>query len=112
MPLNAAGVNALLDIGKAAVVYAGVGSGVLAANQTSAARIQLTLGTPVNGVFTVTNVPMNFTGAAAAGATNLLLFSAAAAGTFYGNEPLTGDQAFNSAGEYQVTAVTITGTGI
>lgn len=112
MALNAAGLQALLDTGNEAVMYAAIGSGPAAANQTSNARVLMTLGAPAGGVITVSNVPMNFTGAPAAAATHLLLFSAAVAGTFYGFQALTGDQAFNANGDYQVTSTTVTATGV
>jgi len=56
-------------------------------------------------------VPLAFTGTPSAAATHLLLFSASTAGTFYGFDALTGDQAYNAAGAYEVTAATVTATG-
>lgn len=113
--LNADGLKALLTTGQSTVMYAAIGSSTTSGSQTSAARVLLTLGVPSlasPSVITVTNVPMAFTGTPAAGATNVLLFSAATAGTFYGNQALTGDQAFNSVGDYQITALTITETAV
>ena len=53
----------------------------------------------------------NFTGGAASGAaTHIGFWSQSTAGTFYGWLPLTGDQTFNAAGEYTLTAITITGS--
>lgn len=112
MALNAAGLQALLDDGNEAVFYAAVGNGSGSGNQTSNARVLLTLGAPAGGVITVSNVPMNFVGTPGAGATHLLLFSASGAGTFYGSQPLAGDQAFNASGDYQVTSLTFTATGV
>lgn len=111
MALNSAGLDALLNDGNEAVFYAAIGDGPLTGDQTSTGRIQLTLGAPSGGVITVTNVPLAFTGTPAAGATHVLFYSASVAGTFYGFEPLTGDQAFNGEGAYEITALTITATG-
>lgn len=110
MGLNAAGIDAILNDGNEAVVYAAIGNGTGSGNQTSSARIALTLSAPSSGVITVSNVPLNFTGTALAGATHVLFFSASTAGTFYGFKATTGDQAFNAAGEYQVTSLTLTGS--
>lgn len=109
MPLNTAGINALLEDGNEAVFWVGVGSGQTAGDQTSAQRRQVT-STVSGGVITATGVPYTFTGTPSAPATNALLFSAATAGTFYGYDALTGDQAFNAEGAYNITALTITGS--
>jgi hypothetical protein len=107
--LNTAGVNAFLEDGNEAVVWIGIGDGPTAADQTSAARVQLA-STVAAGVITATGVPYAFTGTPLDGATHALFFSAASGGTFYGFDALTGDQAFNAAGEYELTALTITGS--
>jgi hypothetical protein len=109
MPLNTAGINAFLEDGNEAVVWVAVGDGPTAGDQTSAQRRQLA-STVAAGVITATGVPYSFTGTPADGATHALFFSANAAGTFYGYDALTGDQAFNAAGEYDITALTITGS--
>lgn len=110
MGLNNAGIDAILNDGNEATVYAGVGSGPNSGDQTSTARILLTLGAPSATVITVTNVPLSFSGTPAAGATHVLFYSASTAGTFYGFKALTGDQAFNAAGAYEITALTLTGS--
>ena len=110
MALNNAGLDALLNDGNEAVFWGAIGSGSASGNENSAARVQLTLGAPSAGVITVTNVPLAFTGTPSAAATHLLLFSASTAGTFYGFDALTGDQAYNAAGAYEVTAATVTAT--
>lgn len=52
-----------------------------------------------------------FTGGASNGAvTHVGLWSAATAGTFYGSFAVTGDQSFNSAGEYTLDTLTIAGS--
>lgn len=110
MGLNTAGINALLDDGNEAVFWVAVGDGDTAGDQTSNQRVQATLGSPSGGVITVTNTPLQFTGTPAAGATHALFFSASTSGTFYGFKALTGDQAFNAAGEYDIDTLTITGS--
>lgn len=110
MGLNSAGLDAILNDGNEATVYAAIGSGNLAANENSAARVALTLGAPSGGVITVSNVPLNFTGTPGAAATHVLFFTAASSGTFLGFKALTGDQTYNASGDYQVTALTFTGS--
>lgn len=110
MGLNNAGIDALMNDGNEATFYAAIGSGSASGNENSAARVLLTLGAPSGGVIAATNVPLAFTGTPAAAATHLLLFSAASAGTFYGFDALTGDQAYNAGGNYEVTTLTLTTT--
>jgi len=109
MSLNTAGINAVLEDGNEAVIWVGVGSGPNSGDQTSAQRRQL-VSTVSGGVITATGVPYSYTGTPAAGATHALFFSASTGGTFYGFDALTGDQAFNASGEYDITALTITGS--
>jgi hypothetical protein len=109
MPLNTAGINAFLEDGNEAVVYSAIGDGPTSADQTSAARVQVT-STVAAGVITATGVPYAFTGTPNDGATHVLFFSAASGGTFYGYDALTGDATFNAAGEYNLTGLTITGS--
>jgi hypothetical protein len=109
MALNTAGINAFLEDGNEAVVYVAIGSGATSGDQTSAARVLLS-STVASGVITASSVPYAFTGTPLAGATHALFFSASTAGTFYGFDALSGDQAFNAAGAYNITALTITGS--
>lgn len=109
MALNTAGINAVLEDGNEVILWVAIGDGPTAGDQTSAARVQLA-STVAAGVITATGVPYAFTGTPSDGATHALFFSAAAAGTFYGFDTLTGDQAFNAAGDYDLTALTITGS--
>lgn len=109
MGLNAAGINAFLEDGNEAVVWVAVGDGATSGDQTSNERVQLASSVAA-GVITATGVPYAFTGTALAGATHALLFSASTAGTFYGFDAVSGDQAFNAAGEYNLTALTVTGS--
>lgn len=109
MPLNTAGINAILDDGNEAVVWVAIGSGQNSGDQTSTSRVQLA-STVAAGVITATGVPYAFTGTPGAGATHALFYSASTGGTFYGYDALTGDTTFNAAGEYDLTALTITGS--
>lgn len=108
MPLNTAGITAILADGEGTTVWAAIGDGDTAADVTSEQRRQLTL-VAAAGELTATG-PYAYTGEAAAGATDALLFSAEASGTFYGNVPLTGDATFNAAGEYNLPTLTIAGS--
>lgn len=109
MPLNTAGINAFLEDGNEAVVWVAIGDGPTSADQTSAQRRQLA-SSVAGGVITATGVPYSFTGTPADGATHALFFSASTGGTFYGFDALSGDQAFNASGAYDITALTITGS--
>lgn len=115
MPLNAAGLKAIMDDGNEAVFYAALGSGTTSGTENSAARVALTLATPTTAspsVIATSNVPLNFTGTPAASVTNVLLFSASSAGTFYGNQAITGDSAYNAGGNFSITALTLTATAV
>lgn len=109
MALNTAGINAILEDGNEATIYVAIGNGTTAGSQTSNERHQLA-SSVASGVITATGVPYAFTGTPGAGATNALFFSAATSGTFLGAELLTGDQTFNASGDYDLTALTITGS--
>lgn len=80
-------------------------------NLTTAARQAVTWGAATgNGDFDL-SVASNFTGGAASGpCTWVSLWSAVAAGTFYGRYALTGDQTFNAAGEYTLSEIALDGT--
>lgn len=109
MGLNTAGISAILEDGNEAGMWVALGDGPTAADQVSAARVQLA-STVSAGVLTATDVPYSFTGTPNAAVTHALLFSASTGGTFYGFDALTGDQAFNGDGDYDITALTITGS--
>ncbi len=109
MALNIAGINAILEDGNEAVVWVAIGDGPTSADQTSAQRRQMTMSV-AGAVITGTGTPYAFTGTPLDGATHALYFSASTGGTFYGFDAITGDQAFNAAGEYELTSSTITGT--
>ena len=78
-------------------------------NQSAAARQAVTWTAAANGDFNLT-AAVHFTGGAASGpAMYVGYWSAATGGTFYGSKPLTGDQTFNAAGQYTVSALAING---
>lgn len=84
--------------------------GTTGANESSAARVSVTFSVDADGDLTIPST-LSFTGGAASGAcTHVGLWSASVAGTFRGGFALSGDTTFNAAGEYDVTALTITGT--
>lgn len=115
--------DTLLNIGNAAMQAAATHLSIHTAqpntsgsNPALSARQAITWVTAANGDMIAT-VDLAFTGGAASGpATHVGFWSAAGTGspptggTFYGWQALTGDQTFNAAGEYTVTAITITGT--
>lgn len=113
MPLN----DTILNVGnasaQASMTHAQIHTAqpsVAGSNEAASARLPITWVTAANGDLIVT-ADLLFTGGAASGpATHIGFWSALTAGTFYGWLPLTGDQAFNAAGEYTCTGITITGT--
>lgn len=77
-------------------------------NLSTAAKVAVTW-TNTNG--DLTSGSKAFTGGAASGpATHVGFWGGAGQNTFYGDNPLTGDQTFNAAGEYTITQVTLDGT--
>lgn len=80
--------------------------GTTGANESTAPRVAVTLTT--SGA--VATVPAkSFTGGAASGAAKFVgLWSASTGGTFITGSALTGDQAFNAAGAYNVGSWTVT----
>ncbi|MCA1984791.1 phage tail fiber protein [Nocardioides nematodiphilus] len=84
--------------------------GTTGASESTAARKAVTFSVDADGDLTL-SATVNFTGGAASGpATYVGLWSAATGGTFRGGYALTGDQAFNAAGQYNLTSLTINGT--
>lgn len=73
------------------------------------ARQACIFGAPTGGVGSLTGT-LTFAGPASSAVTHIGFWSAVTAGTFRGAKALTGDQTFNAAGEYEVTAVTVTGS--
>lgn len=83
--------------------------GATGLNPAASARVAASWPAPSGGDLVITNKA--FTGGAANGpATYVGLWSAVTGGTFYGSVQLTGDQTFNSAGEYTITSLTVNGS--
>jgi len=80
-------------------------------NVTTAARLPVTWGTPTgSGDFDIAS-SLAFTGGASNGAVySVTLWTASTGGTFLGEFVLSGDTAFNSAGDYTVTSIAQTGS--
>jgi hypothetical protein len=112
MAVNTNGLNVQVDALAGAAGYLSLHSGdpgSSGSHETSAAREQVSWPSASGGSGKVTDV--KFTGGAASGAcTHVGLWSASSGGTFYGSEALSGDQSFNSQGEYTVTSATIADT--
>lgn len=116
MPFNNAAMvvaaNAIQDVALYGQLHSGAAGGSGTSNVTSAAREAITWATPTGlGDFAL-DAQLEFSGGAANGDVySITLWSASTSGTYYGEFPLTtGDTAFNSAGEYYVTAIDLTGT--
>ena len=78
-------------------------------NESTAARVAVNGSVDADGDITWTSIA--FTGGAASGpVVRVGYWSASTSGTYYGGSLLSGDQAFNAAGEYTVTSVTETST--
>ena len=104
--------DTILNIGNAAMQAAMTHASIHSAADTesTAARQPITWETAANGDMVIL-ADLVFTGGASSGAaTRVGFYSAVSAGTYYGEQVLTGDQAFNAAGEYTCTSVTISGS--
>lgn len=109
--------DTLLNIGATAMQAAATHASIHTAepnasgsNESTAARQAITWEAAAGGDMAFVD-DLDFTGGASGGAaTHIGFWSASSGGTFYGWLALTGDQTFNAAGEYTVTAGTITGT--
>lgn len=79
------------------------------ANESTAARVAADWSVDADGDLTATAIA--FTGGATSGAVvRVGYWSASTSGTYGGGSLLTGDAAFNAAGEYTVDTLTETGT--
>lgn len=79
-------------------------------NQSAAARVAAGWATASGGDIAISST-LAFTGGAASGpATHVGFWSAATGGTFYGWQAITGDQTFNAAGAFNITALTLAGS--
>ncbi len=112
MPLTDAALNAMANHLASLATHASLHSadpGTTGANQTSTARQPIAWDAAATGDISLTGTEA-FTGPGLGAVTHVGLWSALTAGTFYGGFALTGDQAFNAAGEYTLTDVTINGS--
>lgn len=108
MAVGGTAIKALLAY---AQLHSASAGGSFTSNVTSAARQAITWAAITGpGSFSLTSA-IAFTGG---GANNpvysVTLWSAITGGTCYGEFPLTGDTAFNAAGQYSVTALDFTGS--
>jgi hypothetical protein len=115
MPLNDAILNTGVTAMQTAITHLSIHTALPNAsgsNESTAPRVATGWGAAANGDFaTLTNKA--FTGGAANGPALYVGFwngATLGSGTFYGYQALTGDAAFNSAGEYTITSLAITGT--
>lgn len=113
MALNDTALNLMADALAAAAPYLSLHSadpGPTGTNETTAGRGTAEWGAASGGDIAITAAEA-FTGGASNGAvTHVGLWSATTVGTFYGSFPVTGDQSFNSAGEYTLDTYTIAGS--
>lgn len=111
--------NAAMVLGAAAIkaaathaqLHSAAAGGSGTSNVTSAARQAVTWGSTTGaGDFSLAS-SVSFTGGAASGAVySVTLWSASSGGTFLGEFLLTGDTAFNGAGNYLLTALSLDGS--
>ena len=115
MALNNAAMTVAATALQGALGYAQLHSAAAGSNGTSnlcsSSRVAVTWSAITGaGVFGLGG-NLNFTGVAANGAVySVTLWSASSGGTFYGEFVLTGDATANSAGQYTVTTVALTGS--
>lgn len=109
MAMNAAGLTAAADGFKTAYPYLSLhttGAVSSSTNESTAARVAASW---VNTNGTLSIASKNFTGGAASGpVVRVGYWSASTGGTYGGGSLLTGDQAFNAAGQYTVNTLTET----
>lgn len=113
MALNSSGIQLGAAAIASGITYLSLHSGDPGAsgtsNTTTAARQACSLSASGGNISLSSSVA--FTGGAASGAVAYVgLWSASTAGTYYGSIALTGDAAFNSLGQYTVTALNFTGS--
>lgn len=103
----------MANAGKNAITHFSIhtaGAVTASTSESTAARIPVTGVVDADGDITWTG-PYTFTGGASNGpAIRVGYWSASSAGTYYGGFLLTGDQSFNSAGEYIVNSGVETST--
>ena len=113
MPLTDATLNSLGTHLSGLITHLAIHTadpGSTGTSPSAAARQPVTFTVDADGDLTITGA-VNFTGGTANGpATYVAGWSAITGGTFRGAWALTGDQTFNSSGNYTVSALTINGT--
>lgn len=103
------GADAMADVALFAAIHTALPNAA-GSNPSTAARESIPWAAATGGDLSIT-APIEFTGGAASGpATYVGFWSAVSAGTFYGFLALTGDQTFNAAGEYTITALSLAGS--
>lgn len=111
MALTTAVLNAGADGAAAVLAWAAIHSDATDASQTSDQRIQITWDPATGAVAAAGNTPLAFTGTASGPATHVGIWDQdQPGGTMVASGALTGDQTFNAAGQYNVTAATVTAT--
>jgi hypothetical protein len=114
MAFNDTALNAGANAMAAAFPYLSLhttGAVTSSTNESTAARVAAAWSSAATGDISVTSKA--FTGGAASGpAVRVGYWSAATAGTYGGGSLLTGDQTFNTAGEYTVTGITENGASV
>lgn len=113
MALNSSGIQLGAAAIASGITYMSLHSGDPGAagtsNTTAAARQACSL-TASGGNISLASA-VAFTGGAASGPVSYVgYWSASTGGTYYGSQLLTGDSAFNAAGQYTITALTLTGS--
>lgn len=109
MALEQAVLNAAADGATALLAWAAIHDGAGSGDEVSAARQQISWD-PATGAVATAGTPLEFAGTPGGPASHLGVWSAQTGGTFLGAVALTGDQTFNAAGEYTVTALTLAAT--
>lgn len=104
--LNSAADGAGTDLSAA---WFAIHTGTLAGDETSTTRFSPTYGAAAGGVADIT-ATLSFTGPASGSATHLGVWDSETVGTFRFAVALSGDQAFNAAGELDLTSAAITVT--
>ena len=104
----AAVANAITHISLHATNPGTTGAGEVAGS--GYARQALTKSAASGGVVSGSNMPLTFNGPASGAVTHWGGWTAATGGTFVDGGALQGDTAFNSAGEFEITALSITVT--
>jgi len=113
MALQTAALNAAVDAIVALTGFASIhtadpgGTGASEVSGGGYARQAVTWTAASNGSRSA-NATLAFSAAASTAANFVGLWSAVTGGTWYGGEALAGDNAFNAAGDYNVTVLTIT----